>query len=94
MNTPKGRLTQVDEFKVEIKDHFVNRFKEPWGLRLELGGVKFKRLSSANCALLEEHFSVEEIKETVWSCEGDKSLGPDGFNMFFSKLVRTLLKMI
>lgn len=30
-------------------------------------------------------FSIEEVKEAVWSCDGNKSPGPDGFNLNFIK---------
>lgn len=34
---------------------------------------------------LEEVFSKEEIREVIFSCEGDKSPGPDKFNLDFIK---------
>jgi len=30
-------------------------------------------------------FSVEEVRDAVWLCDGSKSPGPDGFNLFFVK---------
>ncbi|XP_035838104.1 uncharacterized protein LOC118485768 [Helianthus annuus] len=34
---------------------------------------------------LVEPFSILEIKSSVWECDGDKALGPDGFNFKFLK---------
>lgn len=31
--------------------------------------------------MLEEVFTIEEIKEAVFEGDGDKSPGPDGFNL-------------
>jgi hypothetical protein len=30
--------------------------------------------------------TIEEIKDSVWSCDGDKSPGPDDFNFKFYRL--------
>lgn len=35
---------------------------------------------------------MEEVEEAVWSCKGDKILGPDGFNFNFIKSCRGFLK--
>lgn len=34
---------------------------------------------------LEELFSRDEIREVVFSCDGDSSPGPDAFNKYFLK---------
>lgn len=46
--------------------------------------------SNANATLdevdrefLTKEFKEEEIRLTVWDCEGSKILGPDGFNFVF-----------
>ncbi|GKV19580.1 hypothetical protein SLEP1_g29819 [Rubroshorea leprosula] len=36
--------------------------------------------------MLEEEFTIEEIKEAVSSCASDKALGPDGFTFHFIRL--------
>lgn len=48
--------------------------------RLLLQGIPFKQLSTVDIDSLTVLFSDEEMKEAVWSCGGNKSLGPDGFN--------------
>lgn len=68
-----------------IKCHFENSYSEPKLLRPALEGAPFSRLNSSENDGLIAPFSLEEIKDAVWSCEGNKSLGPDGFNFSFFK---------
>lgn len=37
-------------------------------------------------------FSIEEVEEAIWSCEGNKSPGPDGFNFNFIKSCWSTIK--
>ncbi|XP_058732576.1 uncharacterized protein LOC131604104 [Vicia villosa] len=37
-------------------------------------------------------FSLKEIKEVIWSCEGKKLPGPDGFNLGFFKSCWVVIK--
>ncbi|CAI8598018.1 unnamed protein product [Vicia faba] len=53
--------------------------------RPRLGGIDFKKLSEEEKDSLEENFSRENFREVVFSCEGDRSLGPNGFNLDFLK---------
>lgn len=41
---------------------------------------------------LDAPFIVDEVKEVIWSGVGDKSPGPDGFNLGFFKSYREILK--
>lgn len=50
-----------------------------------LYGFPFVQVSSSDNAFLTSPFTIEEIKETVWSCDGNKSPGLDGFNLNFFK---------
>ncbi|GAU51035.1 hypothetical protein TSUD_411700 [Trifolium subterraneum] len=43
-------------------------------------------------ALLLAHFDESKVKETVWSCDGNKSPGPDGFNLHFFKVCWAIVK--
>lgn len=45
--------------------------------------LNFKRLRDVDVARLEKPFSIEKIKEAVWSCDTEKAPGPDGFNLCF-----------
>ena len=40
----------------------------------------FKQLSLDDSTFLDLPFSHQEIKDAVWSCGGEKALGPDGFS--------------
>ncbi|XP_019418409.1 PREDICTED: uncharacterized protein LOC109329191 [Lupinus angustifolius] len=53
--------------------------------RPSLDGIEFNGISAEDNHFLTSRFEEEEIKEAVWSCEGDKSPGPDGFNFTFIK---------
>ncbi|PNX70644.1 cysteine-rich receptor-like protein kinase, partial [Trifolium pratense] len=35
--------------------------------------------------LLLQPFSEEDVREVIWNCDGNKSLGPDGYNFNFLK---------
>ncbi|MCH88921.1 transposon TX1 putative protein, partial [Trifolium medium] len=59
--------------------------KESNFTRPTLDGVDFQQLSLEDNLHLIAPFIVDEIKEAVWSCDGNKSLGPDGFNLNFFK---------
>lgn len=43
-------------------------------------------------ALLDSPITADEIKEAVWSCEGSKAPGPDGYTFTFIKKHWELLK--
>lgn len=42
--------------------------------------------------LLTAPFSLEEVKDAVWSCGEHKSPGPDGFNFTFIKVCWDTIK--
>lgn len=86
LNSSMGLVTQVDDINDEIKDHFLDRFTKCRGRRLFIGDVDFKILKEDDCDMLETPFSSEEIKESIWLIDSDKSLGPDNFNMGFYKI--------
>lgn len=44
-----------------------------------LTGIDFKVFREGDNVLLEKPFSLEELKDAIWDCDGDKTLGPDGF---------------
>lgn len=68
-----------------VKNHFELGYKEEAFNRRKLDAVGFKQISTAGNDLLVSPFSIEEIKEVVWECDRNKSLGPDGFNLNFIK---------
>lgn len=48
-----------------------------------LFGISFTQLSTVDSNSLTAPFSVEEIKEAIWSCGGNKSPGLDHFKFDF-----------
>nr|KAJ0222973.1 hypothetical protein LSAT_V11C200055230 [Lactuca sativa] len=64
--------------KLEALQFFASKFKENWPVRPLLISPLFKQLSIDQQQSLELAITPEEIKNAVWSCGGDKSLGPDG----------------
>lgn len=85
INSKDGWINKVDLAKKKLNHHFSNMFCESFSLRPNLDGVNFDQLTREDNSMLEELFSEEEIKDVEWSCDGDKSLGPDGFNLDFFK---------
>nr|XP_043616269.1 uncharacterized protein LOC122588209 [Erigeron canadensis] len=49
------------------------------GARFSLDKTNVKTLASTEAVSLETPFSVDEIKNAIWSCGGNKAPGPDGF---------------
>ncbi|KAJ0533803.1 putative RNA-directed DNA polymerase [Helianthus annuus] len=43
------------------------------------------RISDEEAACLIQPFSLLEINNAIWECDGDKALGPDGINFHFIK---------
>ncbi|CAJ2673212.1 unnamed protein product [Trifolium pratense] len=82
----------VAEIKEEVKDHFSRHFTKEWSSRPFLQVIAFDTLSADDNALLLEPFEEEEVKETIWSCDGSKSPGPDGFNLIFFKVCWPIVK--
>jgi hypothetical protein len=42
--------------------------------------------------LLLAPFAEDEVRDTIWSCDGNKSPGPDGFNLNFYKACWPIVK--
>lgn len=67
----------------KVKLYFVKQFSESWKCRPTLGG-DFKLVShSPMFDGLEAEFTELEILSAIKECDGNKALGPDGFNLFF-----------
>ncbi|KAJ9548459.1 hypothetical protein OSB04_021002 [Centaurea solstitialis] len=71
--------------KSAAKDFFENKFKEPLSSRPVFSNTLLNALSSDQSDFLEATFSSDEIKQTVWACDGDKAQGSDGFSFSFIK---------
>ncbi|KAA3488096.1 LINE-1 reverse transcriptase isogeny [Gossypium australe] len=81
----EARIKEIDVIseKRKLVDLEIEELKQ---LNIEIWeAIKFKE--SILEMKLEEPFSMEEIKEAMWSCDESKAPRPDGFNLcfFFSK---------
>jgi len=52
----------------------------------QLNPLGFKCLSKESSEWLEQEITMEEVKRSVWGCDGSKCLGPDSFNFKFYRL--------
>ncbi|XP_058758401.1 uncharacterized protein LOC131631645 [Vicia villosa] len=82
----------VEEIKEFTFMHYESFFKEECLLRPELRGTNFNTLSSEDSSGLEKPFEEDEVKGAIWSCDGSKSPGPDGFSLEFYKRYWSLIK--
>lgn len=85
-------VSDVGEIKEEVRRHLGGQFKEIRFARPTLDGINFKIISEDEADFLVSPFSIEEVKEAVWSCEGNKSLGPDSLNFTFIKSCWGMIK--
>lgn len=61
-------------------------------MRPKLTSSDFKTFSMNQNDLLDSPISFEEIKQAIWDCGGDESLGPDGYTYKVLKNKCKLLK--
>ncbi|CAI8609841.1 unnamed protein product [Vicia faba] len=45
--------------------------------------ILFPKILEGSNRNLEEVFTMKEVKEVVWECDGNKCPGPDGYNFSF-----------
>lgn len=81
LNSPGGRVVVVVEVKLDIKNHFMS-----------FDGVWFNQLFVRDKVFPEAPFLLGEIKDVMWNKHGEKSLGPDGFNLDFLRNVGILFR--
>ncbi|KAI5445364.1 hypothetical protein KIW84_013555 [Lathyrus oleraceus] len=73
-------------------ESFSPKFLELMVQSPKLHGVAFNRLSKADNNMLEEPFTMEELKDVIWNSNGEKSMRPHGFNMGFYKKCWEIVK--
>ncbi|XP_022024281.1 uncharacterized protein LOC110924594 [Helianthus annuus] len=78
-------VTNPVSVKESLYEFFLKQFSEPMPNRPELICTNLSKISVSEASMLEQPFSVEEIKDAVWECDGDRAPGPDGFNFKFIK---------
>lgn len=92
LNVNRSWVEDPAAVKAEIKSFFAQHFHEPVKDRPSFKSNKFKSLSSNQVVDLERPFSLEEVKQAVWSSDGSKAPRPDGFTMNFVKKYWDILK--
>ncbi|GKV28721.1 hypothetical protein SLEP1_g37737 [Rubroshorea leprosula] len=85
-------IEDVPEVKKYIKEYFELKFQEDEWSRPSVNLNGLEQLGLEENSWLIAEFSEEEIRETVWNCNGSKSPGPDGFNFNFIKRLWPTLK--
>lgn len=72
LNSDRAILSQVDDIKLEVLSNSPQRLLEPVMRRLKLR-MTFNLLSEANINILEEPFTLEELKDVIWNYDSEKS---------------------
>jgi len=85
-------IEEPTRVKEAAKVFFFRRFHEADPNRPRLDGIRFQTIGQQENDMLIGRFKEEEIKEAVWGCGSDKSLGPDGINFKFIKRFWNLMK--
>ncbi|XP_058767209.1 uncharacterized protein LOC131640851 [Vicia villosa] len=80
------------DIKEFIFKHFEGFFQEEVCSRPEPHGINLNKLSMVDSLELEKPISEEEVKDAIWSCDGNKSPGRDGYSLEFFKRFWFLLK--
>nr|GFB60295.1 RNA-directed DNA polymerase, eukaryota, reverse transcriptase zinc-binding domain protein [Tanacetum cinerariifolium] len=76
-------IENLDLVKKEFLNHFKNRFGRSNKTRPVLVTEFPRQLNSMQRINMEADVIIEEIKNAVWDCGTDKSLGPDRFSFDF-----------
>lgn len=83
----------MEEIQGIVKTDFEDFFKEGNENRLVPEGLDFKKLNMEESKWMTRPFSEEGVKEEIWSCDGNKSVGLDGYFLEFYKQNREVLKV-
>lgn len=65
--------------KKEVHDFYATKFQEQWPSRPTFTNPNFKQLSLEQSSFLEFAFTIQDIKDAVWSYGGEQASGPDGY---------------
>ncbi|XP_045797434.1 uncharacterized protein LOC123891587 [Trifolium pratense] len=82
----------VDDIKLFVKSFFETNFDEYWVDRPSLDGLDFDTISDVDNLVLLEPFILEEVREVIWSCDGNKCPSPDGYNFNILKICWEIIK--
>lgn len=65
----------------EVKQFYINHFKETHHSCPLLDGLEFDSISRGEKRWVEKSFLKEEVHKSIMSMKGDKAPGPDGFSI-------------
>ncbi|KAL8506838.1 hypothetical protein ACS0TY_017653 [Phlomoides rotata] len=82
----------VNHVKEGIYQYFKKFFSDERRWKLDMRGVQCSRLAGWENQFLTREFCIEEIKQSIWSCDDNKSPGPNGYNMKFIKRFWNLME--
>lgn len=71
---------------------FKAKFKIFHSIEITRKSPNFHSLPSVHALGLEVKVTIDEIKNIVWYCGGEKALVPDGFTFYFVKKVLVFVK--
>ena len=74
-------VTSEEDIVREIVSFFKGLYSQQESQSIGFEGVEWKGLSNSLAVWLERPFTKDEVKEAVFSCDGSKAPGPDGFLM-------------
>ena len=80
------------DVKNEAVSFFKLLFQEESPIRPTFSNLEFRKLLPWQSAKLTEAVTHEEIDQAVYSCDSQKSPGPDGFNFYFIKHTWEIIK--
>lgn len=69
-------------------------YREDSFIRPTLDGVNLKQVLMEENDMLTAPFSFEEIKEVVWECDDNKSLGPTGESKYKESSMEEINKVL
>ncbi|GAU25209.1 hypothetical protein TSUD_151090 [Trifolium subterraneum] len=87
-------VQEVDDVKQFLKSYFQNNFIEEWSERPILDGIQFDSLAEDDLVVLMAPFSSEEVREVIWSCDGNKFPSSDGYNFNFLKACWDIIQIL
>lgn len=81
----QGMAYRFNYGKKGFYDFFSSKFQPFNRIKLSIRSNRFSSLGSKTSSSLEVMFLSQGMKDAVWDCGGDRSLGPNGFSFAFLK---------
>ena len=86
------KFDEAGDVLEKVMNHFRKAYNELWVERPTFVEFSGSIISEEDNELLSKEFSQEEVWEAVKGCDGNKALGPDGFNLFAIKKCWKIIK--